>query len=431
MPFSVLILTTYLANHSSHVIDVVIAHHFNQLMCFSYGRLDVILGKVGSKAKDVYESKISLASRIVKVERAVRHHISCQSAIDPLICYLCSTIQVEDIENKVDQLLEMYLEDRARMNSATLTVSGPVYSSHTGSSLANRSPPPPPPSTPVMQSFPSEPGLPSYVKSKLLVGEKQSSEPNTPITRSFDKQITRGNSDLSQRFAKKRVTLRHSLDTSVNRCSSAGTQRTVAEVQRSARSDSSIGGITLSSATASAPAIKLETDIEANHSNAQNDSQTTLISSIDSLEPEMVSEASTLGTDLESLCLAEETPMTLAEDSRLDFIDETMPMSSNLDDKQGYLSIARDPLDKLLIEMPDTGNESDCDSSQTTVIPAETQSLLSPISSPMSSVSPVSPVSGTGLDSTKLHPKYHHHPHHSHHHSHHHYKTSHQSTDNL
>lgn len=35
-------------------------------------RLDQILGKQGSKAKDVYESKISLASRIVKVERQVR-----------------------------------------------------------------------------------------------------------------------------------------------------------------------------------------------------------------------------------------------------------------------------------------------------------------------------------------------------------------------
>ena len=34
-------------------------------------RLDMILGKVGSKAKDVYESKQSLASRIVKVERTV------------------------------------------------------------------------------------------------------------------------------------------------------------------------------------------------------------------------------------------------------------------------------------------------------------------------------------------------------------------------
>lgn len=36
-------------------------------------RLDQILGKQGSKAKDVYASKISLASRIVKVERQVNH----------------------------------------------------------------------------------------------------------------------------------------------------------------------------------------------------------------------------------------------------------------------------------------------------------------------------------------------------------------------
>jgi len=34
--------------------------------------LDQILGKQGSKAKDVYASKISLASRVVKVERQVR-----------------------------------------------------------------------------------------------------------------------------------------------------------------------------------------------------------------------------------------------------------------------------------------------------------------------------------------------------------------------
>jgi len=37
-----------------------------------YCRLDLILGKAGSKKPDVYESKISLASRIVKVERQVR-----------------------------------------------------------------------------------------------------------------------------------------------------------------------------------------------------------------------------------------------------------------------------------------------------------------------------------------------------------------------
>lgn len=34
--------------------------------------IDQILGKQGSKSKDVYASKISLASRVVKVERQVR-----------------------------------------------------------------------------------------------------------------------------------------------------------------------------------------------------------------------------------------------------------------------------------------------------------------------------------------------------------------------
>lgn len=38
-------------------------------------RLDQILGKQGSKAKDVYASKISLASRVVKVERQVSKNI--------------------------------------------------------------------------------------------------------------------------------------------------------------------------------------------------------------------------------------------------------------------------------------------------------------------------------------------------------------------
>lgn len=54
--------------------------------------MDQILGKQGSKAKDVYASKISLASRVVKIER-----------------------QVDDIETKLDQLIELYMEDRKRI----------------------------------------------------------------------------------------------------------------------------------------------------------------------------------------------------------------------------------------------------------------------------------------------------------------------------
>lgn len=45
-------------------------------------RLDQILGKQGSKAKDVYESKICLASRIVKVERQVRYRDNEMCLID-------------------------------------------------------------------------------------------------------------------------------------------------------------------------------------------------------------------------------------------------------------------------------------------------------------------------------------------------------------
>ncbi|XP_036331275.1 potassium voltage-gated channel subfamily KQT member 1 [Rhagoletis pomonella] len=57
-----------------------------------HARLDQILGKQGSKSKDVYASKISLASRVVKVER-----------------------QVADIEEKLDILIKAYMEDRERL----------------------------------------------------------------------------------------------------------------------------------------------------------------------------------------------------------------------------------------------------------------------------------------------------------------------------
>ncbi|XP_054161019.1 potassium voltage-gated channel subfamily KQT member 5-like [Oppia nitens] len=519
-------------------------------------RLDVILGKVGSKAKDVYESKISVASRIVKVERAV-----------------------EDIENKIDQLMEMYLEDRTRMSATLLsgcgggaaagaggqhmpttpttgtTVPGyypPGYHQTgttllTSSSIANHSlqqstgggggPPPPPPSTPVLMTpYQSNGSLSPFANNNNTISSssaaaaaaavtmakpkplmaaaaaaadsdnKQYSEPNTPVGRcvgdSTRQQFQRGNSDLSQRFFKKRVQLRHSLETTTtaagnsNRCSSAGTQRTANEIQRTARSDSSIiGGIMLSSATASAPAIKLETDILLNEIHQMspmfepNSSRMTLLSSSGGescYEPEMMSElmsdSSTLPTELESLCVSDELvsmDRDLSQSSDLDFIDDqptttttqVSRKSSNGQQQQqessSYSAIVamRDQFDRLLIPelMTDTttttttggGNESDCDLSQTTVIQvaAETQSLLSHGSSSGSSISPLSnmmaqtsPLSSSttppppttttspqpsstmmlidsssssgGGGSSKLHPKYHHHPHHGHHHSH-------------
>lgn len=66
-------------------------------------RLDQILGKQGSKSKDAYASKVSLASRVVKVER-----------------------QVADIEEKIDLLLKVYMEDRQRLNPGCSTFQIPT-----------------------------------------------------------------------------------------------------------------------------------------------------------------------------------------------------------------------------------------------------------------------------------------------------------------
>ncbi|XP_017000213.2 potassium voltage-gated channel subfamily KQT member 1 isoform X5 [Drosophila takahashii] len=68
-------------------------------------RLDQILGKQGSKGKDVYASKISLASRVVKVER-----------------------QVADIEEKLDVLIKAYMEDRDRFLALPLPAKPKIHS---------------------------------------------------------------------------------------------------------------------------------------------------------------------------------------------------------------------------------------------------------------------------------------------------------------
>ncbi|XP_021187343.3 potassium voltage-gated channel subfamily KQT member 5 isoform X6 [Helicoverpa armigera] len=133
-------------------------------------RLDQILGKQGSKAKDVYASKISLASRVVKIER-----------------------QVDDIESKLDHLLEMYKEDRGA-------------SRRLGGSSANGG-----------EGGPSgEAGL--LARHRPALTEKQCSEPNSPVSRTFEppapvaaplvpykRPMNRGYSDLGSRFMKKKV----------------------------------------------------------------------------------------------------------------------------------------------------------------------------------------------------------------------------------
>lgn len=92
-------------------------------------RLDSILGKDGSKAKDSYESKHSLASRIVKVERTV-------SELPPRAASRCRAFrlisspveQVDEIELKLDQLIDMYMIDR-RPPAPTSDVHSPAQAS--------------------------------------------------------------------------------------------------------------------------------------------------------------------------------------------------------------------------------------------------------------------------------------------------------------
>ncbi|XP_049540668.1 potassium voltage-gated channel subfamily KQT member 1-like isoform X15 [Anopheles darlingi] len=148
-------------------------------------RLDQILGKQGSKSKDVYASKISLASRVVKIER-----------------------QVDDIETKVDSFIDLYMQDRMRLLSLPL---------HPDSSHSNN---------PNLPSLPPKGGGAAAVitsvttstsgslKPKPILIDKQFSEPNSPIAKTFEEQalqqkrppMQRGFSDLGHRI-KKRVTL--------------------------------------------------------------------------------------------------------------------------------------------------------------------------------------------------------------------------------
>lgn len=91
-------------------------------------RLDQILGKQGSKSKDVYASKISLASRVVKIERQVswfKLKLSCKlfhSSVKLIHHPSLRSfhLQVDDIETKVDTFIELYMQDRKRLLSLPL-----------------------------------------------------------------------------------------------------------------------------------------------------------------------------------------------------------------------------------------------------------------------------------------------------------------------
>nr|XP_022287273.1 potassium voltage-gated channel subfamily KQT member 1-like isoform X2 [Crassostrea virginica] len=135
-------------------------------------RLDVILGKVGSKRKDVYDSKQSLASRIVKVERSV-----------------------EDIESKLDLLIDLYKEDRKSL----------LQHCQDCSQQCNM----PTENTPTeVTSCLKNPIIPKPTGPRSILLDKHSSEPTSPTTvRTPDRKMQRNLSDLSQRI-KKRVTYR-------------------------------------------------------------------------------------------------------------------------------------------------------------------------------------------------------------------------------
>ncbi|XP_033229006.1 potassium voltage-gated channel subfamily KQT member 1-like [Belonocnema kinseyi] len=138
-------------------------------------RLDQILGKQGSKAKDVYASKTSLASRVVNIER-----------------------QVDDIEVKLDQLIELYMEDRKRLLALPIPEPDPQQMS---------------PTINVQGKPPMSATAPNQAVLKPILVDKQLSEPSSPTNGIFreggirkPRQIYRGHSDLGIRV-KKRVTL--------------------------------------------------------------------------------------------------------------------------------------------------------------------------------------------------------------------------------
>ncbi|XP_013135068.1 PREDICTED: potassium voltage-gated channel subfamily KQT member 4 isoform X3 [Papilio polytes] len=184
-------------------------------------RLDQILGKQGSKAKDVYASKISLASRVVKIER-----------------------QVDDIESKLDHLLEMYEEDR-RTTRRLGAANGESGGSGEGAGRA-----------------------------RPAIADKQCSEPNSPVSRAFEpapgptalaaphlkRPMNRGYSDLGTRFMRKKVIVKTS---SSNRNGESPRDDEVVIVVPTDREDTPPRLATDSSEVCASCSVEVETEAEA------------------------------------------------------------------------------------------------------------------------------------------------------------------------
>jgi hypothetical protein len=139
--------------------------------------------------------------------------------------FIHSSFQVDDIEVKLDQLIELYMEDRKRLLALPLHHSPDSPLPLTGSTTAVVSTTAVTPclnttlhnphilTVSTSQSAPSPPITSAAVlRPKPILIDKQSSEPNTPISKSFSepqphRPMHRGYSDLGHRI-KKRVTLR-------------------------------------------------------------------------------------------------------------------------------------------------------------------------------------------------------------------------------
>lgn len=157
------------------------------------GRLDQILGKQGINKKDAYDSKTTLAARIVNTER-----------------------QVDNIEEKLQIFINMYEEDRKRLHALTYAVPHPPPST-------------PCPDTPLSAISPPSQNTMNYInphqlyssistglhklnsnppitkQKSILVDPNQGSAPNSPIHETLQEKV------LGQRKGKnpfkKRVTL--------------------------------------------------------------------------------------------------------------------------------------------------------------------------------------------------------------------------------